>query len=274
MNAALRPPESAGMGRGLAFALLAHGLLFVALSAGVSWRNAPTPAFEAELWSSVPVAAAPREEAPPPEPPPKAQPDRRAEQQRAAEEAAEQEAQIAIARERARKEREKREEAERQKKAAEAKLEKEKAEKEKQAKAEKAAKEAEAKREKEREAKLDALRQEQLKRIQGLANATGGPAATGTAQQSSGPSSGYVGRLVGHIRSRINFLPGATNPELVVRLTVTPEGRILGTKVLKASTDPQWDEAALRGLEAAQPLPRDVDGRVPGEIVVSLRPRE
>ncbi|HEU6455513.1 MAG TPA: protein TolA, partial [Roseateles sp.] len=72
-TATLRPPEAAGIGRGLVLALLAHGLLILALSYGLHWRSDESPAFEAELWSAVPQVAAPREEAPP-EPEPKPEP--------------------------------------------------------------------------------------------------------------------------------------------------------------------------------------------------------
>jgi len=35
----LRPPEAPGLGRGFAFAIAVHGLLVLALSAGVQWRT-------------------------------------------------------------------------------------------------------------------------------------------------------------------------------------------------------------------------------------------
>ena len=47
--ATLRPPEAAGIGRGVLLALLAHGLLVLALSYSLNWRSDATPAFEAEL---------------------------------------------------------------------------------------------------------------------------------------------------------------------------------------------------------------------------------
>ena len=157
--ATLRPPEAAGMGRGIALALLAHGLLVLALTYGLHWRSDNSAAFEAELWSAVPQVAAPREEAPP-EPEPEApRPDPRAAQQRAEQEAAEQQqrdAEIALAKEKKRKEEKAREEA--------ARLEREKAAKEKEAKdkalKEKAEKEKaekdKAKEEQERKKALDA----------------------------------------------------------------------------------------------------------------------
>lgn len=273
MSAALRPPESAGLGRGVLFALLAHAALVVALSAGVSWRSRTTPAFEAELWASVPQVAAPPEETPPPptarkpDPePPKAE----APQQR--------DADIVVARDKARKERE---EAERRKQAElDAKAEKErkdKLEKDKKDKAERAAKEAkEAKlAEAKLEAKREALRQEQLRRLQGLAGATGNPNSTGTAQQNAAPSSGYAGRIKAHIRPLIIFnAEGNENPEMEVRVTLWPDGRIVSVTKLRGSPNPDWDRAVLRGIDKAERLPRDIDGRVPAYIDLVMRPKE
>ncbi len=283
MNAAvLRPPESAGLGRGLTLALVAHGLLILALSYGLNWHSDSTPAFEAELWSSIPQVAAPREEAPP-EPEPEApKPDTRA-QQRAAEEAAaeqQREAEIAIAKEKKRKEEKAREEAaqlEREKAAKEAKdkAAKEKAAKEEQErnKKEKAAKDAkEAKEAKDADAKREAQRQEFLRRIQGMAGGT--PNSNGTAAQNAAPSAGWVGRVKGKIRPLIIYADdGAANPTAEVQVTLGPDGRILGSKVLKASGDAEWDRAVLRAIDKAEVLPRD-DGRVPPVIILSFRPRE
>ncbi len=294
--ASLRPPESAGIGRGVALALLAHGLLVLGLTYGLNWRSTATPAFEAELWASVPTVAAPAEQAPP-EPEPEAPKPDTAAQQRAAAQAeaeaqAEREAEIAIARERKHKDEQKarelelrqqqeaREKAAKAEQAAKDKALKDKADKEKADKAKdeqerkkadaKAAKEA-----KEADARREAMRQDQLRRIQGMANATGAPGSTGTALQNAAPSAGYAGRIKARIRPMIIFnADSGANPEVEVRITLAPDGRILGIKVLKASPDPDWDRAVQRGIEKAEAVPRDVDGRVPSYIDLILRPRE
>jgi colicin import membrane protein len=280
---ALRPPEAAGIGRGLALALFAHALLIVALTYGLNWRSDSSPAFEAELWSSVPQVAAPREEAPP-EPEPEApKPDTRA-QQRAAEEAAaeQREAEIAIAKAKKVKEEKAREDAEKREreKAAKEKELKDKAAKEKadqeeqdrkKAKDAKAAKEA--KEAKDAEARREALRQENLRRIQGMAGGT--PGSTGAAAQNAAPSSGWTGRVIGRIKPLIIYSGNRdANPTVLVRLTLGPDGRIVGTKVLKASNDAEWDRAVLRAIEKAETLPRDVDGRVPPTVELNLYPLE
>lgn len=273
-TATLRPPEAAGIGRGLALALLAHGLLLLALSWGLHWRSDSSAAFEAELWAAVPQVAAPREEAPP-EPEPKPEPPRPDPKLAAQQEAAEQqrEAEIAIAKakklkEAREKEREKEREREREKAAKEAKEAKEK---EAKAAKEKAAKEA--KQAKEADARREALRQENLRRIQGMAGGT--PGSTGTAAQNAAPSAGYAGRIKGKIRPLIIYADdGGANPTAEVQVALAPDGRILGSKVLKASGDGDWDRAVLRAIEKAETLPRDVDGRVPPLLILTFRPRE
>lgn len=282
--ATLRPPEVAGIGRGLLFALVAHGLLIFALSYGLHWRSDSEPAFEAELWSSIPQIAAPREELPP-EPEPEApKPDLKAQQQAAEEAAAEQrEAEIAIAKEKKRKEDKAREEAaaklEREKaikdKEAKDKLAKDKAAKEEaDRKKDKAAKDAkEAKEAKDADVKREAQRQEFLRRIQGMAGGT--PGSTGNAAQNAAPSAGWVGRVKGKIRPLIIYAEdSAANPTTEVQVALAPDGRILGSKILKPSSDADWDRAVLRAVEKAETLPRDTDGRVPPVIILNFRPRE
>lgn len=282
----LRPPEAPGLGRGFAFAIVAHALLLLALSAGVHWRTENLPAFEAELWSAVPQAAAPKEELPPPAPEVEKKP---APPQPSAEDLqAERDAEIAIAKTREQKKREleaKRlaeQEAERKKQQALQKEQqelKDKRERDKRLadekqqqqqdrlKQDKAAKEADAKRE--------ARRQENLRRIQGMAGASGGPSATGTALKSSGPSSTYGGRIKARIRPNIIYNDSPVgNPVAEVEVRAAPDGSIIGRKLLKASGDAEWDKAVLRAIDKTEMLPRDVDGRVPSLLVISFQPRE
>ena len=65
----LKPPREGRWGGPVGLALVVHALLIVALTWGVSWkRDAPPAVFEADLWSALPKAAAPRAVAPPPLP--------------------------------------------------------------------------------------------------------------------------------------------------------------------------------------------------------------
>ena len=291
----LRPPPAPGLGRGMLLALIAHALLVVALSAGVSWHSKTEPAFEAELWAAVPVAAAPREEAPPPEPEPEAvKPLPKPAEPPPPDLQAQREAEIAIAKERERKKR--REEEERQQRLAEqeAQRKRELARKEQELKELKAkekaredkaredklkddkARQEKAKQEaKKAEAALEKLRQDNLRRIQGMAGATGAPNATGTALQSAAPSASYGGRIKARIRPNIIYSdPGSGNPVAEVEVRAAPDGTIIGRKLIKPSGNAEWDQAVLRAIDKTETLPRDVDGRVPSLLVISFQPRE
>ncbi|WP_457425783.1 energy transducer TonB [Roseateles sp. P5_E7] len=282
--ATLRPPEAAGIGRGLTFALIAHGLLILALSSGLNWRSDSSPSFEAELWSSVPTVAAPREEAPvEPEPEaPKPQPDTRA-QQRAAEEAAaeQRDAEIAIAKDKKRKEDKAREDAAKLEKATKDKEAKDKAAKDKATKDEqdrkklkddKTAKDVkEAKEAKDADARREAQRLENLRRIQGMAGGT--PGSSGNAAQNSGPSGDWISKVRTIVSKSPNFPEGETNPTVEIRVFLAPDGKILARKVIRPSADPAWDEAALRGIDKVGQLPRDGDKRLPEYLDLPMCPR-
>jgi len=276
------PPPPPGLMRAFALAVVAHVLLLAALTWGVSWkRDAQTPAVEAELWSAVPQQAAPKlvevppepetKPAPPP-PPPKAEP-------------VVSQADIALAREKERKakeklEQEKREREREKEKLAQLKREQEKRELEKKLAEDKKKKELEAqKKDKlkdQEEAKLrEKLRQENLKRMAGLAGATGGPSSTGTALKSSGPSASYAGRIIGRIRPNIVYTDDIVgNPVAEVEVRTAPDGTIVGRKVLKSSGVKAWDEAVLKAIDKTEVLPRDTDGRVPSSLVITFRPRD
>jgi len=230
------PPPPKDGARSFGLALLVHVLLVAALTWGIHWNDSDQcVAVEAELWSAIPMPAAPRAVEPepppptpkpepePPPPPPKVVP-------KPTPPAAQREAQLAIEREKQKKlehekkleeERQKRKEKELKEKELKEKKDKEKLEKEKQAKLEKEKLEREklekekkekAKQKAEQEAKeraeakrMEADRQANLKRIAGMAGATGGPTDTGTALKASGPSASYAGRIRGKVKPNIVF---------------------------------------------------------------------
>lgn len=280
---------------------VAHALLFLALGLATAWKTQPqTVQAEAELWSATPQAAAPKLQEPPPEPDPEPQPAPKPEPVKPTppppDPALERrDAQIAIEKQKQldkKKEAEKAEKlkAEREKAAKEkAKAEKEKAEiLRKELEKEKLAKEKKAQEEKERDkkkaaekakadkadaARADALRQENLKRMQGMAGASGGENATGTALKSSGPSASYAGRLVGRIKPNITY-PGDVvgNPRAEVEVKVGPDGTILSRRIVQTSGNKAWDDAVLRAIDKTEVFPKDSDGRVPPVIVLGFRP--
>ncbi|MFY7860316.1 MAG: protein TolA, partial [Limnohabitans sp.] len=70
-NLEFAPPKPPGAGRAWMVAGIAHALLFLALGLATAWKTQPqTAQAEAELWSAVPQAAAPKLQEPPPEPQP------------------------------------------------------------------------------------------------------------------------------------------------------------------------------------------------------------
>ena len=296
----------------IAMALGVHALLVLALTWGVAWQQTQqAAAFDVELWSDIPIAAAPPPEPvaepkpepeplptpepeppapPPPEPEPEPEPagptaaDIALEKQRVQEELEQRRAQQ-LAKEKA-------DEALKDKKAKEkaAQLAKEKAAKEKAAK-EKAAKEKAAKEKaaKERAAQAaakekaiqlarqekalkDKLRQEQLARLSSMAGTAG---QTGEAARASGPSANYAGKVVGAIRPNIVFTDVVQgNPAAEVEVITNPAGDIVGRKLRTSSGSPAWDDAVLRAIDRTGALPRDTNGRVPSPMLIRFRPKD
>ncbi len=271
------PPPSPGLMRALGLAVLAHALLLAALTWGVSWkRDASIPTVEAELWSSIPQQAAPKLAEVPPEPEPapapalpKADPGPSA-------------AEIALVREKERKLKEKLEQEQQQKEklALEKKRQQEKLAQEKKVIEEKKKQALEAQKKdklktQEEARKLEKQRQENLQRMAGLASASGGPHASGTALKSTGPSASYAGRIIARVRPNIVFAENITgNPSAEVEVRTAPDGTIISRKLTQSSAVKSWDEAVLKAIDKTGKLPRDVDGQVPPALVISFRPKD
>ena len=281
---ALMPREPEGMGRGLMLAIAVHIGLVIALAIGVHWRSREPETMAAELWSAVPQVAAPKAVEPePPKPapePPKPQP---APPVPKVETPPPRDADIAV--EKARREKQlqrEREELERQQQeaekraAAEKKAAAEKAARERQQQLEAEQRRKEAEQQRRQAAQLAAAREAQMKRIMGLAGASGDANATGQALKSSGPSASYAGRIRARIKPNIVFtddVPG--NPTATVEIRLAPDGTIVGTpRLVKSSGAKAWDDAVVRAVVKTGQLPRDVDGTVPPSMVITFRPHE
>ncbi|MBU6466107.1 MAG: cell envelope integrity protein TolA, partial [Burkholderiales bacterium] len=118
-------------------------------------------------------------------------------------------------------------------------------------------------------------RQENIRRMQGLAGASGAPTATGTALHDSGPSGGYGGRVAAKVKPNIVYPDAVSgNPRAEVEVHTSPDGTILSTRLTKSSGNAAWDDAVLRALQKTASLPRDVDGRVPPSLVIGFRPQD
>lgn len=128
---------------------------------------------------------------------------------------------------------------------------------------------------KEEVARIEAQRQANLKRMAGLAGASGSDKATGSALRAAGPSAGYAGRLRARIKPNIVFTENIDhNPVAEVEVRTSPDGTILQRKLIKSSGVPAWDEAVLKAIDKTATLPRDTDGRVPGELLITFRPKD
>ena len=283
----------------MSFALFMHFLLLAALTWGVQWKTQPnTLSASAELWSAVPVEAAPAanepeptqpQPVPPPEPvkavEPKPEPKPIPPAPPKVDAAAEREAaDIALKKEKEKKLQEKKEaDLEKKKKLEKDKLEKEKLdkeklkekEKEKAKELEKKKKEEEAKKAAAEEKRTEALRNENLKRMQGMAGASGDENSKGTALKASGPSASYAGRIRARIKPNITFTEDvAGNPKAEVEVRTSPDGTIISRKLLSSSGNKAWDEAVLKAIDKTATLPRDEDGRVPPVLEISFRPKD
>ena len=142
------------------------------------------------------------------------------------------------------------------------------------AKAQKEAqKQAEEKAAEEKRAEAD--RQANIRRMQGMAGATGDDNAKGTAQKASGPSASYAGRIKARIKPNITFNDDVDgNPRAEVEVRVAPDGTILSRKLIQASGNKAWDDAVLKAIDKTETLPRDTDGRVQPVMVISFKPKD
>lgn len=282
------PPAQPGLLRSFVLAVLAHLLLVLALMHGLKWqREAQDAGVEAELWASVPQEAAPRVAPTPPAPQPQPQPVVKAPPQPQPEPPLQRDAQIAIEKQKREAQKKKQDEEERerleQRREAEARKKREdefakkKLEQQKLAEAKKREEERKERQQQlaaAEEKKRQQLREENLRRMQGMAG-TGAPSATGTAARSAGPSASWAGRVVARVRPNIVFTePVSGNPVAEVEVRTSPDGTIVGKRLVRSSGVKAWDEAVLRALDKTETLPRDTDGRVPSPVVIAFKPRD
>jgi colicin import membrane protein len=123
--------------------------------------------------------------------------------------------------------------------------------------------------------RIEAQRQANIKRMTGLAGATGAEKSTGTALHSSGPSASYAGRVSARIKPNIVFVDDiAGNPVAEVDVQVAPNGTIISRKLSKSSGVKSWDEAVLKAIDKTEKLPPDVDGRVPSSLIIGFKPKD
>lgn len=290
------PPRDTGSLGAYGLALLVHALLIAALIWGINWKhNDRTASFEAELWSSVPQEAAPKLVEAPPPPPPLPPPPQPAEVKVTPPLP---EVDIALEQEKKRKLLQQQKEAEalkaqkvlqaekgaeKHKAELQAKKEKEREEKAREElarhKAAEEAKKAQAREQEQQKlaaAAAEKQRQTALRRMIGLAGASGSADAKGSAPKSSGPSASYGGKVRAAVKPNVVFTDSiAGNPTAEVEVRTSLDGTIVSQRLIKSSGNKAWDEAVIKAVIRTGTIPKDVDGRIPyTTLTLEMRPRD
>jgi colicin import membrane protein len=270
----LGPPRDTGAISSFGLALLVHAALIAALTWGVNWKRSDrSMAFEAELWSNTPQEVAPKlVEAPTPPPPPPAEPAPKVQEVKPPDPKVD----MALEQDKKRKAL-----AQKAQQAQQARAEKELKLKQEQAKL-KAAEEAkrlEAKKQLQQNqanaAALEAQRKQNIARAMGLADASGGETAKGTAQKSAGPSASYGGMVRARVKPNIVFTEDiAGNPSAEVEVRTALDGTIMSQRLVKTSGNKAWDDAVVKAIIRTEKMPRDTDGRVPTPMILEFRPKD
>lgn len=151
------------------------------------------------------------------------------------------------------------------------KLLQEKEQKEKQAR-EKALQEQ---RDKAEEKKREALRQEQLRRVMGMADATGSAGSSGKSSQTSGPPAGYSGKLAALFLNNITYTEHPKgNPKAELRVFCDASGRITSVKLEQESGVKSWDEAVEKAIWKTAKIPPDPNGKYWCPFPVGFEPND
>ncbi|WP_295994440.1 cell envelope integrity protein TolA [Rugamonas sp.] len=288
--------------RSLTLAAAMHAVLILFLWVGVHWQSNKPVAVEAEVWDMSVQQAAPPAPTPPPAPEPEPEPvvkappppvappveappapkapdialERLKAKKKLAEEKLEEAKEAAklkkqadekLAKLKAKDDAKKKELAEQ--KAQEEKDKQDELDKKLQAdKDKKAAADKLAKAKATEQKAADKARAAEMSRITGAV----GSGAVGTAAKSTGPKgdAGYGGALQAAIRSRLAYSSSDDSLAATVKITQLPTGEVIGTKMVKSSGVAAYDNAILRAIEAASPLPKKKDGTVEREITADF----
>ena len=294
------PPEPGRWGA-FGMAVVVHLALLVFLWIGIRWQSETPVVVEAEVWDSKIMQAAPKAIPPPviepetkpePKPEPKVEakvepkpepaevsaPDIALERKRKLEKQREQEKLAAeLKRKEVLKELEERNKKEKdQLKKLNALIKKEEEEKKFIEKLKQVVKrEDDAKRLQAEEAAAEKLRAETMSRITGTGPAT----ATGEAPRSTGPRGdpSYTAAIIAKIKGNLSFggdtnVPG--NPQVIFSIDQLPNGEIIGSKKLKSSGIPAFDDAVEKAIAKSSPLPKKKDGSVEREIKATFNLKE
>jgi TonB family protein len=82
----------------------------------------------------------------------------------------------------------------------------------------------------------------------------------------------YAERVIRRVRPRLVWSGDTQDLETVVAVHCLPTGTITSAAVVRSSGNQDWDAAALRAVQSADPMPVDTTGRAPGTFLITLRP--
>lgn len=132
---------------------------------------------------------------------------------------------------------------------------------------------AKAKTEAAEQAKLDKLRDAEMKRM------LAGVGGTGEAAKSTAPKSdpGYIAAISAKVKSATSY-SGSTdvagNPAAEFRIEQLPSGEIMNVKLVKSSGVSSFDDAVEKGIIKASPLPKKKDGTVVRTLTIAFKMKD
>jgi TolA protein len=110
------------------------------------------------------------------------------------------------------------------------------------------------------------------KRVQAEIAKCGGYAPKSSADVGSVPLNGYMNNVRRLVRPRIDWDGPTSGLETVIAVHCAPSGTLLSATIQRSSGNGQWDAAALKAVQSADPMPTDSDGRAPAAFTITLRP--
>ncbi len=110
----------------------------------------------------------------------------------------------------------------------------------------------------------ETLRQENARRMAGLA-----PASNDFKTMT------YFQRIAQRIKPNIVFIEEIKeNPTAEVEVTSAEDGKIIGVRLAESSGHKGWDEAVLKAVIRTQSLPLDTNGTIPKIMTLLFKPKE
>jgi colicin import membrane protein len=94
---------------------------------------------------------------------------------------------------------------------------------------------------------------------------------------SSNRNAEWAGRVKSAIRENTTFVPPPDmvgNPQVVFRVTLSPDCTLTRVDRINSSGVPSWDQAAERAVRKTNPFPRFPGGQCPQSFELTSRPND